>query len=145
MIEAYRKMRVKIRRGIRHLHKIIFKEGGIRSPGKKPGDVIIIIHEIKHPVYNRRGNDLFLRMQLSKKQIKHGCQRQLITLDGRKLNLTILPDDEGDTNTIIGEGMPIAKNNKMNGQLIVEYDIGKFFEIYRFVKSSLLRGDDQIK
>lgn len=124
--DSYRNVRVKIKCGMRHSERIIFKEGGTRCPGKKPGDIIITIMEKNHSECRRRGNDLYLRMSLSKKQIKFGCQKVILTLDGRKLPLTILPAEKCGTNTILGEGMPIAKNETRNGQLIVEYVIGKF-------------------
>lgn len=92
-----------------HGQKIVFTGDGDQAPDTIPGDVVISIEQKEHPLFTRKGSDLFLTLQINLLTALAGGQISINQLDGRVLLVTcpsrsvIKP---GDTKSIIGEGMP---------------------------------------
>ena len=53
-------LHVNIERGMRDGDKITFEGMSNEEPGIKPGDIVIVVSEKKHPVFERRGVDLIM-------------------------------------------------------------------------------------
>jgi DnaJ-class molecular chaperone len=86
-------------------------------------DLIVIINEIEHPIFKRRGSDLLVEIELKLYQALFGFDKILTHLDGRKLHL----HHTGKTNyqtirRIGGEGM-LDLRSKQNGDLIIKFNI----------------------
>lgn len=104
--------------------KITFPENGNQEPNLLPGDLIFVIDEKPHSTFKRDGNDLLVHQKLSLIDALTGITLNLITLDGR--NLTIIVSDivkPGHEIVVQGEGMPISKEPKKRGNLIVKFDV----------------------
>lgn len=82
--------------------KIMFSGEGDQEPGLEAGDVIIVLDEQQHTTFVRKGNDLYMRMNVVLVEALCGFQKTVQTLDNRTLLITNLPG------TVITEFEPWA-------------------------------------
>jgi DnaJ family protein A protein 2 len=62
----------------------------IRQPGMQPGDVIIVLQEEKHDVFERQGQDLWVDKTISLVEALCGAQFPLTHLDGVRSCLLVV-------------------------------------------------------
>ena len=104
--------------------KITFPKKGDQEPGMTPSDLIFVVHEKPHAVYEREGNDLVVKQSISLLDALTGKTLSLTTLDGR--NLTIPVTDivhPGYVMVIPDEGMPMSKEPTKKGNLKIKFDV----------------------
>ena len=77
--------------GMKDGQQIRFSAEGDQEPGVEPGDIIVVLDEQKHPLFKRRGNDLFIDFELDLVDALCGFQKTIKTLDERTLLVTSLP------------------------------------------------------
>lgn len=79
---------------------------------------------MRHKLFTRVGNDLIVTLKIGLADALAGYTVRLTTLDGRNLVIPIdsiiHPDYE---EVVVGEGMPILKEFKKKGNLIIKFDI----------------------
>ncbi|KRZ39551.1 DnaJ -like protein subfamily A member 1, partial [Trichinella pseudospiralis] len=118
---------VHVDKGIPDGKKIIFYGEGDQSPGMKPGNVIIIIDEQKHPVFQRKSDvHLSMTMEILLSEALCGMSKIITTLDNRKLYIHTLPGEvikHSDLRCIEQEGLPHYKNPTEKGNLIIMFDV----------------------
>ena len=86
-------------------------------------DLIVIINELEHPVYKRRGNDLVIEVELKLYQALFGFDKVITHLDGRKLHLHHTgKTNYGTIRKINEEGMEDLRT-KRKGDLIIKFNI----------------------
>lgn len=100
---------VKVYPGMKHGQKIVLKGEGDEWPGKITADLIFIVQQVDHPVFARRGDDLYITKSISLLEALTGFELTIDTLDpNTKLHVTV---DEviqpGMAKAILGEGMPV--------------------------------------
>lgn len=97
------------------------------KPNIPPGDVIFVLNVRHHESFERSGNDLLAKVQITLSESLLGFSRILIThLDGRGLQVSSPPGKiirPGDTIILRGEGMPHYKNQDVKGDLYVVFDV----------------------
>jgi DnaJ-class molecular chaperone len=54
-----------VKRGSRAGDKITFREEGDQAPDTTPGDVIVVLQELRHPHFKRAGMDLFYQKTIT--------------------------------------------------------------------------------
>jgi len=75
--------------------------------GGQPGDLYIRIFIKKHPIFKRKGDDLFLSVPISFTQAALGDEVEVPTIDGKKILLKVSPGTEsGKVLRISGKGIP---------------------------------------
>ncbi len=88
----------------------ILKIQGKGEAGKKggnPGDLYVRIFIKKHPVFERRGDDLIVRRKISISQAALGAEIEVPTLEGKKILLRVSQGTEtGKVLRISGKGIP---------------------------------------
>jgi len=113
---------IPIRPGTPNGTKITFPGAGDINTGSPPQDVIFIIKELPHPVFQRSGNDLWIKEVIRLDQALCGYTIDRKGIDGKPIHLEIhdvlKPDDQ---KVIKGRGMP--KKEGGFGDLIIEFDI----------------------
>lgn len=119
-------LQVHIDKGMHHLQKILYREEGNQAPDCDKGNVIVVLGCKEHELFKRKGNDLFVRQNITLTEAICGFKFPIKHLDGRNLVLscpagTVIQDDT--VKTIIGEGMPIYKNPFEKGNLYIEFNI----------------------
>jgi DnaJ family protein A protein 2 len=86
-------------------------------------DLIVIINELEHPVYKRRGSDLIIEVELKLFQALFGFDKVITHLDGRKLHLHHTgKTNYGTIRKINEEGMEDLRT-KRKGDLIIKFNI----------------------
>lgn len=71
--------------------KITFQGEGDQEPGLEPGDVIIILDQKEHAVFQRQGDDLIMKMNLKLVEALCGLKKTVETLDNRLLLISTQP------------------------------------------------------
>lgn len=100
-----------------------FAEGEPHVDGE-PGDLILKIRTLPHPVFERKGDDLYTNVTISLLDALNGFKMYIKQLDGRKL----LVEREKITSHGAkikkkGEGMPNYENNNARGNLYITFDV----------------------
>jgi DnaJ-class molecular chaperone len=89
---------------------------------KLPGDAMIHIKILPHPMYKRKGNDLLSSIEVTLDEAINGFVRTLKDLNGDEFNIRI--DDIGRTDlTHIIPGKGMKKDNGCYGNIIVKFII----------------------
>uniref|UniRef100_A0A8C4YJE8 Chaperone DnaJ C-terminal domain-containing protein n=2 Tax=Gopherus evgoodei TaxID=1825980 RepID=A0A8C4YJE8_9SAUR len=104
--------------------KLVFHGEGDQEPDLEPGDVIIVLDQKDHSVFQRRGHDLIMKMKIHLSESLCGFKRTIETLDNRVLIITSRPGEvikHGDLKCILNEGMPIHKSPLDKGYLIIQF------------------------
>lgn len=105
--------------------KITFNQEGDQSPNALPADVIFVIKDKPHPYFKRDGSDIKYTAKISLKEALTGNSvTRVPTLDGDPVTLAI-KDIVKPTTTkrLFGRGLPLSKEPKKRGDLIVHFDI----------------------
>ncbi|KAL9243361.1 hypothetical protein vseg_017256 [Gypsophila vaccaria] len=104
--------------------KITFSEKGNQGTGLIPGDLIFVVDEKPHPTYTREGNDLVTVQKISLVEALTGMTLNLTTLDGRNLVIDVSDVVSPGCEIVIpGEGMPLSKEPRKKGNLIIMFDV----------------------
>jgi DnaJ homolog subfamily A member 2 len=120
-------LKVYIERGMEHEQHIPFPGEGDQSPDiDVPGDIVMVLQQLKHDVFTRDGNDLHMKQKLTLAEALCGFQFVINHLDGRLLVVRNEPGQiikPNDVKCIINEGMPEWKEANSFGNLIVTFEI----------------------
>lgn len=71
--------------------KITFHGEGDQEPGLEPGDVIIVLDQKDHPVFQRQDDNLIMKMSIKLVEALCGFKKTIQTLDNRTLIITSHP------------------------------------------------------
>jgi molecular chaperone DnaJ len=116
-----RELSVRIPAGIGHGQRLRMRgEGEGGTQGAEPGDLYVVVHIADHAVFERDGDSIFRRLEVSMVQAALGKTVMVETLiDGpRELNI---PEgaQTGDLVRLYGLGLPRLRDNK-RGDLMVQ-------------------------
>lgn len=110
-----------IEKGAPDNHKVTYKTMADEYINVRAGAVIVTVQEMPHPVFERKGNDLKIKIQLTLEQALLGFEYEITHLDGHKVWL-----DRNDMITkpglmvrMKGEGMPIFQDYGDAGDLLI--------------------------
>ena len=93
-------------------------KGNAGPNGGIDGDLIIVIHEEEHPIFERDGNNLYINYYISFPQAALGAEVEIPLLDG-KAKVKIAPGTQsGQVLRLQGKGLPDLKG-RITGDLIV--------------------------
>eukprot|EP01156_Anaeramoeba_ignava_P022650 Anaeramoba_ignava/c20919_g2_i1.p1 GENE.c20919_g2_i1~~c20919_g2_i1.p1 ORF type:complete len:232 (-),score=84.94 c20919_g2_i1:118-813(-) len=119
-------LEVFIDKGMRWGEKITFPGEGDQAPDTVAGDVVLVLSEKHHSIFQRKGNDLFMTHNLTLVEALCGFEFVLQHLDGRQLvikseqNEIIKP---GDVRGIEHQGMPLKESPYEFGNLYVKFEV----------------------
>lgn len=71
--------------------KITFHGEGDQEPGLEPGDVIIVLDQKEHAVFQRQNDNLVMKMSIKLSEALCGFKKTIQTLDKRTLIINSLP------------------------------------------------------
>lgn len=114
------KIGINIKPGIQDEQKLKIRgKGGKGQRSSVPGDLYVIISINPHPVFTRKGNDLYCRLPLDISTAVLGGKIQVASLSGH-INMTIPPETENEkTFRMKGMGMPDYDKPGIKGDLYV--------------------------
>ncbi|XP_028306924.1 dnaJ homolog subfamily A member 4 [Gouania willdenowi] len=119
-------MEVHIDKGMKDGQKITFHGEGDQEPGLEPGDVIIVLDQKTHPVFQRQGENLVMKMKLKLVEALCGFRKTIQTLDNRMLIITSESGEvikHNDIKYVQNEGMPLYKEPFEKGQLLIHFQV----------------------
>lgn len=125
-IKSEETLEVHIEKGMKDGHKIVFHGKGDQEIGLEPGNIVIVIDELDHPVYTRKGSNLYRTFQINLTEALCGFTKVIETLDKRALVTHMLPGEvvkHNDIRVIHGEGMPHHRNPDEKGDLIINFKV----------------------
>ncbi|XP_077174479.1 dnaJ homolog subfamily A member 4 isoform X1 [Paroedura picta] len=117
-------LEIHIDKGMKDGQKVVIHGEGDQEPDLEAGDVIIVLDQKDHPVFQRRGQDLIMKMSIQLAEALCGFKKTIETLDERVLVITSKPGEvikHGDLKCIYNEGMPTYKNPLEKGSLIIQF------------------------
>ncbi|XP_063053816.1 dnaJ homolog subfamily A member 1 isoform X2 [Engraulis encrasicolus] len=132
-------LEVHIEKGMKDSQKIPFHGEGDQEPGLEPGDVLIVLDQKEHSVFQRQENNLFMKMDIKLVEALCGFRKTIQTLDDRTLVITSHPGQvvkHNDVRCVQGEGMPVYKEPYEKGLLIIQFQVE--FPQNDFLPQSLL-------
>lgn len=71
--------------------KITFHGEGDQEPGLEPGDVLIVLDQKEHSVFQRQSDNLVMKMSIKLSEALCGFKKTIQTLDKRTLVINSLP------------------------------------------------------
>lgn len=77
--------------GMKDGQKITFHGEGDQEPGLEPGDVIIVLDQKEHTVFQRQDDNLSMKMEIKLAEALCGFKRTIQTLDNRTLVINSIP------------------------------------------------------
>jgi curved DNA-binding protein len=97
--------------------------GDASITGIPPGDLIVNIRVMPHPVFRREGDSLIVEKNISVWDAILGCALDLQTLDGKKLNITVPPGTQSETVlSCRNEGLPNMRS-RHRGNLLIKIKV----------------------
>jgi len=117
---------VDIDKGMTDGKKIPMRGEAHEAPGMLPGDLVFILKEQPHPVFQREGVHLFMQKEIPLSNALTGFQFMVTHLDGRKILVKTGPGDilrPLDSREIRNEGMPVYSRPYEHGNLYIKFKV----------------------
>ncbi|KAL1498347.1 hypothetical protein ABEB36_009160 [Hypothenemus hampei] len=133
-------LEVHVDKGMRDNQKIVFRGEGDQQPDVEPGDVVIILQQKPHELFERSDSNLHIKHTITLTEALCGFSFVVHHLDKRDLLIKQPPGSvikPNDIKKVSGEGMPIYKNPFEKGDLYIAFQI-KFPERHFAPESTLL-------
>lgn len=123
MVKGEEIVTINIPAGVQDGMQLSMREKGNAAPrGGINGDLIVVIEEIEHELFERDGNNLYLNYFISFPQAALGGSVDIPTLDGHA-RVKITPGTQGgQILRLQGKGLPELHNNR-KGDLIVNINV----------------------
>jgi curved DNA-binding protein len=99
-------------------------EGEQGAGGAESGDLYLRIHIAPHPIYERKGRDLYMRVAIPLTTAVLGGEVEVRTLGGKTLRLRVPPTtQQGQVFRLKGHGMPVVGKPTEFGDLYATADV----------------------
>merc|ERR1711976_228811 len=124
MVPEEKLLEIEIEAGMRDGQEYPFVAEGEPHIDGEPGDLRFKIKQMKHPVFERRGDDLYTNVTISLNDALCGFEMEIEHLDGHKVKVVrdkiTWPDARIRKKN---EGMPNYENNNVKGTLFITFDV----------------------
>jgi len=122
-IQKQTKILLKIKKGVDSGYKIKISNAGEPSNSGirgEPGDLYIVLNVLPHPIFERRGNGLYMKAPISFIKAALGGELRIRSLDGKDVEVIIPAETQTHTQLCLrGLGMP-RLNDRNRGNLYVK-------------------------
>lgn len=115
---------IDVKPGWKNGTKIRFPKEGDQFPGRKPADIVFVVKEKPHKLFQRDGNNLIFTARISLKDALCGVSVPVQCIDKTVKTIHFKDVVSPETvHTLSGCGMPLSKNPSRCGDLIVKFNI----------------------
>ncbi|KAG7516267.1 dnaJ-like subfamily B member 13 [Solea senegalensis] len=115
---------VDVKPGLKEGTRIIFSKEGDQGPNNIPADIVFIVRQKSHPLFERQDNDLIYKAHICLEMALSGFSVDVETLDGRILTIPINDIVHPTYRKVVsGEGMPSSCEPSQRGNLVITFDI----------------------
>ncbi|CAF3470024.1 unnamed protein product [Rotaria sp. Silwood1] len=124
-VDQKKNLEVVISPGSRHEQQLRFPGESDQAPNMEPGDVIVVLQQEPHALFQRSGDNLIMKHKINLVESLCGFQLVITHLDGRKVVLKHPPNDPIAPETfrcVKGQGM-INMRTHDTGDLIIQFDV----------------------
>jgi DnaJ family protein A protein 2 len=118
-IKVQETLEVHVPKGAPDQHKLHFSEKADEIPDGEAGDVVFVLQEQPHPMFKRKGDDLFIDRTISLSEALCGFAMELTHLDGRTL---IIKTNPGEVIKPVAYD-PFAEDERSNWTLYDDCDV----------------------
>jgi len=111
---------------MKHGQKIVLSGEADEAPGVEPGDIIFVLSQTEHTLFQRKGADIVMEKEIPLREALCGTQFAIKHLDERTI---IVKSKEGEVikpnslKQIAGEGMPRYKRPFEKGRLFILFRV----------------------
>ncbi|KAF0726909.1 hypothetical protein Ae201684_014902 [Aphanomyces euteiches] len=119
-------LEVHIEKGMRNGQRITFKGEADQAPGLIAGDIVFVVQEKEHSVFQRKGGNLIMEKKITLVEALCGFETIVEHLDGRHLHIKSIAGEVIKPNqfkAVHGEGMPQHGNPFVKGQLVILFKV----------------------
>lgn len=119
-------LNIYIDKGMKDGQKITFESQADEYPGILPGNIVFILQQKPHEVFEREGRDLYMKKKIPLISALTGCQFIVTHLDGRKILVSSEKGDvikPGSFKMVEREGMPTYRDPFNKGHLYINFEI----------------------
>ncbi|MBI3361301.1 MAG: DnaJ domain-containing protein [Chloroflexi bacterium] len=118
-----KRAKVKIPRGAKTGTKVRIRGQGGEGTGREAGDLFLVVNVLPHPIFERKGDDLYADVPVDLYTAALGGETRVKTLDGEVV-LRIAPESQtGQTIRLRGKGMPRLHEPETFGDLYARLQI----------------------
>jgi DnaJ-class molecular chaperone len=124
--EETREYTVQIACGMEDGDRIVFQGAAHEVQNADTGDLVVIVREEPHPLFERRHRELLLKKDLTLSDALFAARFVVEHLDGRKIVVTTQRRrviSTGMVDVIPGEGMPSRGDPSVRGNLYIQYTV----------------------
>ena len=120
LINKKRKITVKVPAGVESGSRLKISEEGEQGPNSGTrGDLYVVMHVQKHPVFERHGNDIISLVDITFPMVCLGGEIEVPTITGGKAKMKIPPGTEnGQIFRLKGNGIPYLGSYGRGDQLV---------------------------
>jgi len=114
---------LEIQKGMAHNDPIIFEGSADEEVGHEAGDLVLYLQQHPHEFLQRKGDDLYMTMEIPLRDALVGFRTEIEHLDGHKVE--VQKDDVtecGDIFMVKGEGMP-RRSGSGFGNLFITFEV----------------------
>jgi molecular chaperone DnaJ len=94
-------------------------EGELGTQGGPPGNLYVVLDVAPHPVFQRRGNDLLVELEINVAQAALGAEVTVPTLEEEERVVIAPGTQSGAVVRLRGKGVPHLKRNGRGDQLVL--------------------------
>lgn len=96
-----------IEKGSEDENVILIRNAGDVSEVNAPCDLEFVVFAKKHPIFTRKGNDLYITVNVTLKEALLGFQKEFTHIDGSKFQIKLDPSDISNHTIVVkNKGMP---------------------------------------
>lgn len=104
--------------------KITFPKEGDEKPNTIPADVIFVLKDKPHPKFKRDGSDIIYTANISLRDALCGTTITIPLLEGGQMSYSLTDIvNPNTTKRIVGKGLPLPKEPKARGDLLIDFNI----------------------
>ncbi len=117
-----RQVKVRVPAGVEDGQRIRVKgRGGAGRQGAPPGDLYVVVHIARHPVFGRKGKDLTVKVPITFAEAVLGATVSVPTLGGKPVNVKVPPGtSSGRVFRVPGQGVQVPGKP---GDLLVTFEV----------------------